>query len=328
MIDARPTAARIVLSACLVLISAGVFSMERNTPSPQAGPNPFDTAFWKQWGDGKGELAAYDLVMPRYGELRKGVAVSIFVTEPFSSSARVKADPGKHSAGDEFQVMKLNLMRDFPTGVYDYNLMTSTFVALQPFAGGAAGDSAKVSFSSQEWCGQVYSQVLFEPTGVREELHSYFDGEADRRATIPRPAGGMTEDALMMWARGLAAPFLQSGKSVKVPVLRSLAVSRLQHVPLAWQDAQLTRGDKTTNLSVPAGSFEVETHTAKLADGRLWTFDVEAAAPRRLIRWTCSDGESGQLLGSERMEYWKMNGEAFHGAVKRIGLTPRPLRTP
>lgn len=328
MIDARPTAARIVLSACLVLITAGVFSMDRDAPLPQAGPDPFDSSFWKHWGDGKGELAAYDLVMPRYGELRKGVAVSIFVTEPFSSSARVKADQGKHSVSDEFQVMKLNLMRDFPTGVYDYNLMTSTFVALQPFAAGSAGDTAKVSFSSQEWCGHVYSQLLFDKNGVREELHSYFDGEADRRSTIPRPPAGMSEDTLMIWARGLAGPFLERGTSVRVPVLRSLVFTRLRHVPLTWQEAELARSSETGNVTVPAGSFQVETRTVNMTDGRLWTFDVEAAAPHRIIRWTCNDGESGQLLGSERMEYWKMNGEAFRDAVKRIGLTPRLPRTP
>jgi len=55
----------------------------------------FGDAFWKRWGDGKGELAGYDLVFPRYGELRRGIAVTVFVTETFSNSLRVKAAPGK-----------------------------------------------------------------------------------------------------------------------------------------------------------------------------------------------------------------------------------------
>jgi hypothetical protein len=35
--------------------------------------------FWQRWGDGRAELAGYDLTTPRYGALRKGVAVTIFV---------------------------------------------------------------------------------------------------------------------------------------------------------------------------------------------------------------------------------------------------------
>src|SRR6185503_7282151 len=86
----------------------------------------FGNAFWKRWGDGRGELAGYDLTFPRYGSLRKGVAITIFVTETFSHSLRVKSDPGRHPASDEYPVMKLNLVQDFGTGIYDYNLMTST----------------------------------------------------------------------------------------------------------------------------------------------------------------------------------------------------------
>ncbi len=51
--------------------------------------------FWSHWGDGKAELDGYALTQPRYGELREGTAVLIFVTEDFSDSlTRVKADPG------------------------------------------------------------------------------------------------------------------------------------------------------------------------------------------------------------------------------------------
>ena len=44
----------------------------------------------------------------------------------------MKADPGKHGPADEFPVMKLNLVKDYQTGIYDYNDMLSTFVALAP----------------------------------------------------------------------------------------------------------------------------------------------------------------------------------------------------
>lgn len=59
-----------------------------------------DRTFWSHWGDGQAEISAYELTYPRYGALRSGVAVAIFVTEPFSYEARVKADRGKHAPGD------------------------------------------------------------------------------------------------------------------------------------------------------------------------------------------------------------------------------------
>src|SRR5690348_13231592 len=108
-----------VLFVTLVAVSLVTFSS--NAP---VQPPAFDAAFWKQWGDGRAELSGYDLTFPRYGQLRRGVAVTVFVTETFSNSLRVKADPGKHPPADEFPVMKLNLVEDYQTGIYDYNDMT------------------------------------------------------------------------------------------------------------------------------------------------------------------------------------------------------------
>ncbi|MDX1584656.1 MAG: hypothetical protein R3338_13750, partial [Thermoanaerobaculia bacterium] len=79
----------------------------------------FGEEFWSHWGDGKAELSGYDLDFPRYGEMRDGVAVLIFVTEPFTIEPRVKADGPNARTSTVFQVMKLNLVRDFPTGIYD-----------------------------------------------------------------------------------------------------------------------------------------------------------------------------------------------------------------
>ena len=109
---------------CVAILGAlGLVAPSATSPSQ---PPAFDGSFWKQWGDGQAELAGYDLIFPRYGHPRRGVAVAIFVTETFSNSARVKADPGKHPASDQFPVMKLNLVKDFQTGIYDYNTMTSS----------------------------------------------------------------------------------------------------------------------------------------------------------------------------------------------------------
>ena len=119
-----------------------------------AAPSPAQD-FWDHWGDGKAELNGYALKQPRYGAVRTGTSVLIFVTEDFSDTLRVKADPGKHPASDVYPVMKLNAVRDFPTGIYDYNVMTSAFLRVAP-----GWPVAKVSFSSQEWCGHVWHQLV------------------------------------------------------------------------------------------------------------------------------------------------------------------------
>ena len=53
-------------------------------------------------------MNGYRLVQPRYGHARAGTAALIYVTEDFSDSMRVKADPGKHPASDVYPVLKLN----------------------------------------------------------------------------------------------------------------------------------------------------------------------------------------------------------------------------
>ena len=316
-------AGSLIVAIAAMLIYPGCASADGKYREPQ-----IDSAFWDFWGDGKAELAAYDLTFSRYGETREGVAVTIFVTETFSNRKRVKSDPGKNPASDEFPVMKLNLIQDFPTGIYDYNLMTSVFVALQPVNGRLNGTPAKVSYSSQEWCGQVYQQVLFDANKMRINAHSYFDGEADSESTEKYPANGFTEDALLHWARGLAAPIVAPGESVEAQFFDSLEFSRLRHQAPAWRKATLQRSATTENLSTPAGDFEAQLAEVKIEGGRHWKFYVEKNPPQRIIKWEADDGRSATLLGSKRLEYWRMNKGEFDDAVRELGLTPRGKQMP
>ena len=291
----------------------------------------YDASFWQTWGDGQAELSAYDLTIPRYGQARRGLAVAIFVSEPFSNTVRVKADPGRHAESDQFPVMKLNLVKDFQTGVYDYNVMTSSFLALAEVNGRPAGTLTKVSFSSQEWCGHVYAQYLFNRGSVQLTSHSYFDGEADRQAALPYPGESTTsaEDALLFWARGMSEPRLRPGGLAEwVPSLTSLERARLNHIGVGWQIAQVSRSERPQTVRVPAGTFEADVMTVKLPQGLTRTFYVETAVPRRVIRWQTSEGETAELLGSARMKYWQLNREGGEEALKRLGISRRPPHTP
>ena len=315
--EERPAPARAPVSAAAIPTAA------RSVPGSQ-----YDAAFWKTWADGQAEMNGYDLVYPKYGQLRKGVAVAIFVTEPFSKSLRVKADPGRHAAGDEFPVMKLNLIRDYQTGVYDYNDMTSVFVSLAALDGRAAGQPSKVSFSSQEWCGHAYSQLLFHALRANVETHSYFDGEGDSAVNLQTTADTTAEDSLPLWARGVAWPTMGSGKTVDVPIISSLAAAREKHQPVVATRAALSAAPDTVSLQVPAGRFRVRAYTAKMRDGLSRTWWVETTAPHRLVRWDSSAGERAELLGSARMKYWELNREGGEKALLQFGLTRRPSRMP
>jgi len=308
---------------------AGMLTLALAACACAAVPAPvFDDAFWKQWGDDRAELAGYDLVTPRYGSLRHGTAVTIFVTETFSKALRVKADPGRHAKSDEYPVMKLNLVQDFPTGIYDYNLMTSAFVSLAGVNGRPAGAPTKVSFSSQEWCGNVYVQLLFDARSARRTAHSYFDGEADQAGVIAAPSDAVSEDALLIWARGLAFPLVDPGQSVELPLLRSLRAARLLHQPEIVQRARLSRSARPERVSVPAGTLECDVATCAVEGGRTWTFWVERAAPHRIAQWSCSDGERAQLLASDRLQYWNLHDEGMQSELAKLGLHARGARMP
>jgi hypothetical protein len=308
---------KLFVVAAAAAIALGSLDRRPNA-SADAGPalsTEVSNAFWSHWGDGRAELNGYRLVQPRYGAAREGTAVLIYVTEDFSDSLRVKADPGKHPPSDVYPVLKLNAVRDFQTGIYDYNVMTSVFARVA-----AGGPLAKVSFSSQEWCGQVWHQLVPRDGRLASLRHSYFDGEADAAEKLELPTGGVMEDALPILVRGWLGAYLPPGGSRTVPFLPSLLRARLEHRPLAWGRANIGVAAQSSPVTVPAGRFDVLTWTVAPEGGPRMTFDVEVASARRLVRWTSETGELGELLGSDRLAYWKLNGPDGQQYLKNLGL--------
>lgn len=285
-----------------------------------------DTGFWKLWGDGQAELASYDLTKPHDKELRRGLAISIFAAETFSNSLRVKAEPGKHPKSDEFSVMKLNLMKDLQTGISNTHDQLSAFLSLAPVNGRPAGFLTKASFSSQDWLGSLYHQLLFDQKTIRSTRHSYLDGEGDQQQEIDYPPAATSEDALWFWARRIAEPYVKRGEYRLMQILSSLESQRDNHKPLAWKQAKFTRSPVDQRLTLPAGVFDVELCTAQIDDD-IRKFWVERAFPNRVVRWETSAGERGQLLATERMKYWQMTGKGGEENLKRLKLLPRPPRT-
>ena len=128
-------------------------------------------AFKKYWFAGDAEISSYTLTQSRYGELRSGDAVLIYVTEDFLPNTQVKAN---NSGENTIKVLKLNATKNFKTGIYPYSIMQSTF---QPVY--TKSQPLKISASIQEWCGHVYAQLNKRSNTFNYTGHSYFEGEAD-----------------------------------------------------------------------------------------------------------------------------------------------------
>jgi hypothetical protein len=272
--------------------------------------------FSGHWHDGRAELNGYRWQVNRYGEDRQGQAVMIFVTEPFSEARKVKVDDPARDPRDTVDVLKLNLVRDFQTGIYDYDTMTSVFSRSGDFS------PLKVSFSSAEWCGHVYEELLFERRRLRERYHSYFEGESTED-TIDSKQGGITEDNLFIVLRGLRGPLLEAGQQTQVPFLPGAFHRRLTHQPLAWTTAEIERLADPETVETPAGTFTAIVYVVRTAGGREGRFHVEHVYPHRIVRWAWGPGraaESGELSGTIRVKYWQLNGNGNERYLEELGL--------
>jgi len=282
------------------------------------------TDFNTHWRDGKAELDGYRWSVTRYGQERDGQAVMIFVTEPFSDARRVKADDPSKNPADTFEVLKLNLARDFQTGIYDYNTMTSVFARSDDF------QPVKVSFTSGEWCGHVYEELIVNPGTIDQRLFSYFEGESVTR-NLAGKRDGVVGDNLFILLRGLRGSYLQPGEKRTVPFLPGSFARRLQHKPLAWTTAEIERLTETQAVEVPAGTFTADVYVVR-TDRREGRFFIEAEAPHRIIRWqwkssgtdrrTHEAAETGELTGTLRVEYWQRHDNGDERLLEQLGLTP------
>ncbi len=158
-----------------ILIFTALTSCANSTEEYE--PLELSEEFKNYWYSGEAEITSYDLKQARYGELRNGEAVLIFVTEDFLPEDQVKANaPGEGN----IPVLKLNSTKNFLTGIYPYSIMQSSFY---PLTGQA--HALKVTASIQEWCGQVYSQ-LNNKDNFQIFTHSYFQGEADKNLVLDK----------------------------------------------------------------------------------------------------------------------------------------------
>jgi hypothetical protein len=267
--------------------------------------------FWDFWGDGKAELSAYRGKTSRYGELREAEVVLIYVTEPHSRESWVKDQRAPED--EQVQVMKLNHVAKFRTGIYPYSVMTSTFSPVDDYPPHRF-QPVKSTLTAQEWCGHVFHGIWIGSDAYTSAMHSYFAGEEDARKVVETPEGTLYEDALFIQLRELDGRF-NEGEDWSGSLVPRLWERRKEHEPLEPVDAQITREDAEFD-GTPVTRFELT------YEGKTATFDIAKDYPHRLLHWSRSDGTEMTLVGSERLPYWRLNRNGDESQLEKLNLEP------
>jgi hypothetical protein len=211
---------------------------------------PKSDNFGDYWYQGKAELNRFDLEQVRYGEIRKGDAVLIFVTEDFLKTDQVKFEFGDHKS-DAQSVLKLNFNRRYFTGVYPYSLMTSTFLPIRS----NESHALKISFTAQEWCGHTFTQLNNRNKKFQIQHNSYFQAEGDRRYELEQT---LLEDEVWTMIR-VNPDLLPEGEHVVIP---SMQYSRLFHKDFQAFSASIKKSEiRMPDLSdTPLHKYDINYH--------------------------------------------------------------------
>lgn len=287
------------IGSVILLLSIGcaLLSCQEKPSEPAKQKLYASQVFHDYWHAGKAEVSSYHLNQSRYGETRTGKAVLIFVTEDLSKKSQVKLD--NPAGNNKINVLKMNFTKKFITGIYPYSMMLSVFTPVNRQNNPA---SLKTTMSSQEWCGQVYTQLNLRGNRYAIQSHSYFEKEGDEHFSIRK---ALLEDEIWNVIR-LDHENLPLGEIEAVP---GLFFTRLNHVDMKLRSAtaeksetdsafvyQLTFPDQQRNLSI----------------------QYQKAFPFKILGWKETWKENGQIMETTAVldktlhtDYWTKNKNEF-----------------
>ena len=266
-------------------------ALPASAPVAALAPISFDD----YWYQGKAELSTYEVTQERYGEERPAEQVNIFVTEDFSRQKQVKLDDPAKAGADRVPVLKLNSVRRFRTGIYDYSVLQSVFTPID------GTPTLKITSTVQDWCGHVFTQFNLDKKEYRIRQFSYFEGEGDSDLRLPLT---ILEDDLWLHLR-LHPELIRLGRVLIVPATLYL---RFRHEPFEAHTATLVmeKGERENTLRVTYEDIP-----------RSLTIRFEPASPYRILGW--EEIDKGQLMSkgtlkTVRLEpYWMQHGNKFNG---------------
>src|SRR5690606_22696899 len=204
------------------------------TLASACGPEQRDEVDFEQcgtyWFQGKAEISSFDLTQYRYGQAREGEAVLIFVTEDFSQKKQVKLDDPEAAGNGAVKVLKLNKTKDFVTGIYPYHMMLSVFTPVFD-----PESALKLTASSQEWCGQSFTQLNKDAKQYKGQAFSYFETEGEQTIAPNR----LPEDVVWNLLRNRPSQIPLG----KVDFIPGLLNQRLTHFIFEVQEADISTSE-------------------------------------------------------------------------------------
>lgn len=291
---------------------SGVKSNENQAIFPKA------ENFGDYWYQGKAELNRFDLEQVRYGEIRHGDAVLVFVTEDFLKTKQVKYEFGDDKT-DVQSVLKLNFNRRYFTGIYPYSLLTSTFLPIRS----SDGHALKVSFTAQEWCGHTFMQLNNREKKFQIQQNSYFQAEGDKRFELEHT---LLEDEVWTMIR-INPDLLPVGD---INVIPSMQYIRLFHKEYMDYSATVTKSaiNNSELSSAPLTKYEIKYYD--LPRSLSITFGNEF--PFEILAWeetyqSQNDNRNDGLLVTKAvrtnkimLDYWSKNSVADSVYRYELGL--------
>jgi len=253
----------------------------------------------------------------RYGEIREGKAVMIFVTEPFLTKTQVKYD-GKETEEEFVDVLKLNFERNFKTGIYPYSLMTSVFTPFTP----NPEHPFKITTSSQDWCGQSFFQLNNRNDSYEINSFSYFQQFGDENKNIEK---SILEDELWNMIR-LDLNSLPLGDIEIIPSTQYLRFVHLEPIALSAKAELISVTDTTSDKEIYSYNIRYSDHERTLE------IYFEKELPHKILGWRETyyplifKGEKklmtteASLIKTINLDYWKKNSNADSVYRKELGL--------
>lgn len=271
-------------------------------------PPANEDEFSNYWYQGEAELTGYKLTQARYGELREGHAVLVFVKEDVSKEhVKVQAEEKGVSC------LKLNFTRKFNTGIYPYSTMTTT---LTPIDANKHPNTLRSSLTVQEWCGHVYAQLDFFKGKYQLVSHSYFPGEADSEAELGE---AILEDELFNRIK-INPDGLPEGEQMVIP---SMLHSRFKHEELKPEICNITKlADKEGVVSYNILYTEIN---------RKVSITYKTTFPYEILGWTetfvSGFGDDAKemtttatKINTIKSAYWTKNHNSDSTLRKELGI--------
>ena len=289
----------------ILLIFLLAFSIYACGPKGRDGVE--EEQFAGYWYQGQAEINVFDLEQVRYGESRNGTAVLIFVTEDFSKRKQVKLDDPSGAGRDAKKGMKLNMTREFVTGVYPYNTMLSVFTPIYEEL-----NSYKIVSSVTEWCGQAFTQMNWKNSAYKVQLFSYFESEGDQELKIDAKA----EDELFNLIR-LNPDLIVEGDARLIP---GLTFQRFSHVELKDYRADISKNDLGENSSELIVDYPQLRRTLKIQYKKFFPYEILAWEEIQ----TKSNGDQEVTKATRRslnmLDYWNKNEKLFEPLRNDLGI--------